>query len=127
MAVFDFPFHVAPAVQYPDDQTKVKLGRGWTHVAKPFGPIERVLKLKMRGMQFFLNGSNQLDASVNPQRNAYALEQFYETHRLHGEFTYPWDGRGNLTVRFNKPLQLPEPLGNGVLPDFEIELIEVPQ
>lgn len=127
MATFNFPFHPAPAVEYPDDQKRIKLGNGWTQVVKPLGPLERVLKLEFEGLQYFLDGSGNLDETVNPTRNAYALEKFYETHRLDGEFTYPWDGRGNLTVRFNKPLRMPQPGKNGVVPKVEIELIEVVQ
>jgi hypothetical protein len=126
METFDFPFFGSPTVEYPDDQKRLKLGRGYTFVTKPLDPIERIFKLNMTGMQWHVDQSGNVDATVDPQTNARALEIFYETHRLHGEFWFPRPGYGNVRVRFSKPLQMPQPEGNkGVIPAFEIELMEV--
>lgn len=125
MAVFDFPYH-RTRIQYPDDQSRVRFGYGFVFTAKPVFPVQRVFFLTMTGLQWFINDDETFDLLTEPTRNAKVFENFYLTHRLHTPFTYPAPGYGDVQVTFNRPLEMPlvEIGSAGMVPDFEVELLE---
>lgn len=127
MADWTFPYFELE-FEYPDDQKRIKLGQGYTLATKAYGPLERVYTLKMTGLQWFLDAAGDVDRTQATDRNIALVMDFYEAQRMDGEWTIDLPGHGTKTVRFNKPLKIPASMkgGAGVLPEFEIELIEVP-
>lgn len=128
METFDFPFHGTPQVTYPPRAQPVSFGGGYEFTTKPEGPPQRVFTLSFTGMQYFVDGSDNVDESVSPQRNMHAMDLFYQEHETWKRFIYPHPVYGNLTVRFQKPLEVPKGIkqGNGVVEDFTVTLIEMP-
>jgi hypothetical protein len=125
---FNFPYHKV-RTEYPESTTNIQFGKNWVFPIKPNAPDQRTFVLTMRGMQYFLNGVDPLpDPTIVPERNAKALSNFYETHQQWDTFIYPHPVYGNITCRFKNPLRLPEGIdgGTGLLPEFEIVLIEEP-
>ena len=127
MATFNF-YHHAPEIEFPDDQARVRFGRNFVFATDPVVPIQRTFKLMMTGLTWTTNSAGIAIAGPDPKRCALTFYNFYTTHRLHQTFDYPVPGMSTVQARFNQPLKLPSALlgGSGVLPDFEIELIEVP-
>jgi hypothetical protein len=130
LPVFDFPYHRV-STTYPESSIRVRFGRSYQFASKPNAPPERLFKLRFPTMKYYTKweeGEEVLDTTINPKLNLYVLEQFYQAVELYGTFTYPHPVHGNLTVRFSKPLVLPEGRenGNGASEEFDIELIEVP-
>lgn len=123
---FDFPYHRVRD-EYPEGTT-VQMGKGWVFPIKPDSPDQRTFILSFVGMQYFLNGSGVVDATINPTRNVKALSDFYAQHQQWDTFTYPHPVHGNLTCRFKSALKLANGIidGNGVMEPFEVILIEVP-
>ena len=124
---FDFPYHTFRTI-YPESGTRVQFGKGYVFAARPDSPVQRRFVLKMTGMQYFVGENDEIDTETMPQRNMGRLQAFYEEHELWKSFVYPHPVLGDVLVKFNKPLDIPEGIigGNGVLPEFEIELIEQP-
>lgn len=123
MKTFNFPYHrVGDA--YPQSSTPVQYGGGYEFASKPRGPDQIVFKLNFAAMWYFEGPPGFVDATREPERNMAALQAFYEEHRLYEKFIYPHARRGNVVVRFKKPLEIPEGVigGNGMLPSFTIEL-----
>lgn len=124
MQTFGF-IHNVPAIDYPDDTKRISIGSGYTFAADPVIPVYRTIRLMMYGLEWFLDASGAIDNATEAHRNAQALAEFYEEHRLNRTFKYDLDGEGLINVRFNDPLKLPRVEGNrGVLPPFEITLVE---
>lgn len=127
LKTFNFPFH-STSVVYPKRGAQVKLGGNWTYTTKPSAPPMRSLQLKFDALWWRLDGLGLLSATIDPQLNLLALENFYLEHELHQEFIYPSPRYGNLIVRFEEPLAIPEAVknGNGVVRDLIIKLVEQP-
>lgn len=130
LPVFDFPYHRV-STEYPESSIRVRFGRSYQFASKPNAPPERIFKLRFPTMKYYttiVDDVEVLDTVTNPQINLRVLEQFYQDVELYGTFTYPHPVHGNLTVRFSKPLIIPEgqPGGNGASQEFDVELIEVP-
>lgn len=123
METFDFPYHTWSTRFNPEPTTK-GFGGGWSHASEPRTPIVRTFVLKMSGMKYYSNVDDSLDETSVPQLNAWVLEMFYERHRLNTSFIYPHPNRGNLVVRFAAQLELPEVGNFGMLPTFDISLIQ---
>jgi hypothetical protein len=126
METFNFPGHKVRHTYPEGDQ--IKFGGGYTFAAAPVTPEQRTFILKFPVLTWFFNGAGVADATISPQENMYALMLFYEEHRLHKRFIYPHPLLGNLTVRFAKPLEIPEGItgGNGTTEEFELQFIEQP-
>lgn len=126
---FDFPYHV-PRTSYPEDQT-VRFGGGYTFATKPDEKMERTFTLSFTAMKYYFdqNTNRWDDYTTNSNNNAHALEKFYIDHRMYKRFIYPHDVLGNIVVRFKKPLEMPQGVmgGTGVLPPFEVQLVEHPE
>lgn len=127
METFDFPLHVVED-QYPESSATVRFGGGYQFASKPRGPDQITFKLSFDAMWFYESSPGVVDATVNPKINMQVLIDFYEAHRLYQPFIYPHPTRGNVVVRFAKPLAVPKGVkkGNGVLEAFQVELIQQP-
>lgn len=125
MATFDF-YHLAPVIKFPDDQARVKFGRRFTFVTDPIDAPERTFTLMMTGITWTTDALGQAVVGPDLKLCAKTLYDFYVTHRMHRSFDYDLPGFGVIKARFNRPVEFPSaiPGGFGVLPEFEIELIE---
>jgi hypothetical protein len=125
METFSFPNHVVK-VQYPDSGDSMTLGKSYEFTSKPNAPDQRIFILSFAGMMLYLDAEGAIDASKNAAINYRAVELFYEAHRKWKTFIYPHPYLGNINVRFNTPLNPPDPIpgGNGALGGFEIQLKE---
>ena len=127
LETFNFPFHSVGAIEYPTNTTIYELGGGYQYGQIPVDPTARTFKITMTGMKYYLQSNGAIDTTSEPTTNIYTLDQFYQTHGIHTAFNYPHWFYGTLKVKFARPLKIPQPEGNqGVLPPFDIELIEVP-
>jgi hypothetical protein len=126
METFNFPFH-KQQTNYPDNSFRVAFGRGYQFAAKAPHPGQRIFVLSFVGMRYVVTGG-VLDKVTDPTKNMGKLQDFYEAHMLYEPFIYPHPVLGNVTVRFNRPLQIPKGMsgGFGVVEDFELEFIEQP-
>jgi hypothetical protein len=66
------------------------------------------------------------NSTTDPQRNARALELFYDTHEQWDPFVYTHPHLGRLWVRFAAPVNVPAaaPNSGGLIEAFEIELVD---
>jgi hypothetical protein len=124
---FDFPFHTFSTI-YPDNSTRVQLGKSYIFTSRPQGPPQRIFKLRFEGMRWFLTSEGLRDISTMPQHNLARMEDFYRGVELWKSFLWNHPLEGTKTVRFNKPLEIPEQIkgGSGVVNPFDIELLEQP-
>ena len=126
MEIFDFPLFTW-SVKYPESSTKVKFGRAYEFATKPKGPDQVIYTLHFKTMKFFLDGSGDVSTTIQPKINIARLEAFYNTHRLYEKFTLPIPGKGNLTVRFGKPLDYKVTEGGqGTVDPFTLECVLQP-
>lgn len=125
MATFDFIHTVR--YKYREAGGVYPMGKGWEFRVAPSVPTTRIFTLTMTGMQWFTDTNGVVINTTSPDRNLLRLDQFYQTHQLHMTFTYPHPVFGNLTVRFDKPLEIPDAMkgGSGVVETFDIVLGEV--
>lgn len=127
LQTFNFPYHNVGDIEYPQNTTKFDLGGGYFFAEEPVDPIARTFKIEMTGMQYYLDSNGAIDSTSNPTMNIMKLIEFYEAHGVHQEFNYSHWAFGTLKVKFKTPLKVPKPEGNtGIIPDFTIELQEVP-
>lgn len=115
--------------QYPESGTRLQLGNSWTFTAPPDAPDQRIFKLTLQGLRFYVEeDGTTIDTDTEPTRNAGRFDAFYQRHRLWKSFTFNHPQFGPLEVKFHKPLNLPKGIkgGNGLLPEFDIELVEQP-
>lgn len=126
MATFDFPYHKF-STEYPETSFRAKLGGGYQYSAPPMAPDQRVFKLKFEALKYFMS-NGRIDPLVKPEVNLARLEQFYNDHKMHLTFTYPHPVLGDVPVRFNRPLAIPEGKsgGDGIVENIEIEFLEQP-
>lgn len=129
MLLFDFPYH-SVTERYPESSTRVQFGGGYTFVSKPVAPDQRIFSLNFPALIYYTNPNGSADRSINPKVNLWKLRDFYQAHRLYEMFVYelPADDGNRVTVRFNKPLEIPAgvPGGTGVVQGIQVELIEQP-
>lgn len=116
------------STSYPVSGTRIQLGRSYQFDAPPEAPDQRIFKLKLQGMKYFVDGLGVLDTLNYPERNMGNLEAFYNAHKLAKPFHLGHPLYGMVKVKFNKPFQIPEGIagGDGAIPEFEVELIEIP-
>ncbi|MBN7759785.1 hypothetical protein JYP52_01435 [Nitratireductor aquibiodomus] len=127
MQTFDFPYHMVED-KYPASSTTLKFGGGYQFATKPRGPDQIEFQLNFKAMWFYERAPHVVDRRKNPQINMQCLIDFYEAHRLYEPFYYPHPRRGLVTVRFAKPLHVPNGVekGNGQTQSFKVELIMQP-
>lgn len=127
MATFNFPYHTY-ATNYPDSSFRAKLGNSYQYSAAPTAPDQRIFVLKFPLLKYFVAPNGDLDRTKEPLMNMALLDDFYRLHKMHLSFTYKHPIYGNLTCRFNKPLNVPDGLGggDGAILGISIELLECP-
>lgn len=126
METFDFPLFTW-TVRYPESSAKVKFGRGYEFTSKPKGPDQVTYILHFAAMMFFVNSAGNVSTTTLPKINIAKLEAFYNVHKTYEKFILPLPGKGNLTVRFNKPLEYKvKENGNGLVEPFQLEVLTQP-
>ena len=120
--------HFRIATRYPQSGLRLQLGNSYQWDVETPAPDQRTFLIKIPGMRYFLDSNGQISKSTLPGLNLAVLEDFYIVHRMAKAFTFSHPVHGSLTCKFNKPLEIPEGIagGNGAVPEFEVELIEVP-
>lgn len=126
-----WPFSAHSATwTYPKGDA-LKLGNGYTFVAKPQLPLQRNIHLHYDLMIWYRNDAGQLDATINPYLNMLAMMRFYEAHNTSDSFIYPSDIYGDVIVKFDpgSPFEIPKtaPGSLGVTQPFDVQLLEIPQ
>jgi hypothetical protein len=126
METFDFPLFTW-TVRYPESSSKVKFGRGYEFASKPKGPDQVTYILHFKTMKFFESAPGVVSTTVQPKINIARLEEFYLRHKLYEKFILPLPGKGNLTVRFAKPLDYKvAENGQGTVDSFQLEFLTQP-
>lgn len=127
MAVFPCEYFTF-TTKYPESGTRVQLGGSYMFTAPPSAPDQRIFTLTLAGMQYFVNANGSINTALYPSRNMAVLEQFYNDHKLYLTFDFTHPVLGAVKCKFNRPLEIPKgiPGGNGVLEEFDIELVEMP-
>lgn len=127
MAVFPAKYFTFQT-KYPNSGTRIQLGNSYMYTAPPIVPDQRIFILNLQGMTYFTNSNGTINTTTQPERNMAVLEQFYLDHKLYMTFEFAHPVYGTVTCKFNRPLEIPEgvPGGSGMLPTFEVELIEIP-
>lgn len=127
MDTFDFP-NFTWSVKYSESSATVKFGRGWQFASKPKGPDQVTYVLNFEAMRFFTNANGDLiTAGAGRAYNMARLENFWLDKKLYEPFILPLPGKGNIVVRFSKPLEY-EILkgGGGLTKPFSLEVLSQP-
>ena len=124
LEVFDFPYHKV-TYRYRDRSTKLSLGNQWDYVSKPTTPVSRIFTLKFQVMKYF-----ETPQILSPLERRYSvdhLDAFYQRNETWNEFLYPHHTFGNVVVRFDQPLEIPEGItsGEGAVTPLTIVLREI--
>lgn len=98
------------------------------YTSPPVAADQRTFIVKVQGMQYFLTDLNAIDLSESPGRNMAVLEAFYNEHKMYLNFDFTHPVYGLVVCKFSTPLEIPDGIsgGNGILPTFDLELIEIP-
>jgi hypothetical protein len=106
----------------------MKFGRGYEFSAAPQLPVQRRFTLHFETIQWFFDENGEADATIEPQLNALALDEFYREHYTWKSFIYPHPVFGDLVVKFaaDSPFEMPKAIkgGTGATEPFELVLIE---
>lgn len=115
------------STRYPESGTRVQLGRSYQFDTMPEAPDQRTFLLVLLGMTYFVNPLG-IDLLIEPGRNLGLLEDFYNRHKTARGFSFQHPVYGWTECKFKKPLEIPEGIagGDGMVPEFEVELIEIP-
>lgn len=127
ISVFEFPYHSAYDI-YPNSSTKLQFGNGYQFASAASGADQIIITLNFKAMKYYLDAEGVPDATIQPDKNMLALQNFYEEHRLSKPFVYTHQTRGLMFVRFETPLQVPKVRegGYGVTESFEVKLVYQP-
>lgn len=126
METFDFPYFTW-TVRYPESSAKVKFGRGYEFASAPKGPDQVTYILHFKTMKFFETSPGLVSTTIQPKINIARLEAFYNVHKLYEKFVVNIPGKGNLVVRFVKPLEYKvAENGQGTVDAFTLELLTQP-
>ena|SRR5687768_6346921 len=117
------------STDYPESGFQMELGGSYQFTSEPDGPDQRLFTLHFETMRYFTDSSGNVDATISPELNFLALENFYKEHRRWKSFTYDHPIYGLVKVRFAKPLRTPKGIlgGDGALEPFSIDLLEIPE
>ncbi|MBD9544250.1 hypothetical protein IB276_32925 [Ensifer sp. ENS04] len=78
-------------------------------------------------MKFFEASPGVVSTTIQPKINIARLEAFYNAHLLYEKFVVNIPGKGNLTVRFAKPLEYKvAENGQGTVEAFTMEVLTQP-
>lgn len=78
-------------------------------------------------MKFYESAPGVVDATIMPRINIARLENFYLKHKMFEKFVVNIPGKGNLTMRFAKPLEYKVAKnGQGTVEAFQLELLSQP-
>lgn len=111
--VFYFPFHKVTD-EYPKNSVVTQFGNGYSFASAPVGPPQITFHLDFQAMWWWTIGSpdgpfhRTFSPPDIPGCNIAQLIDFYEAQQLYGTFTYPHQVRGNVGVRFARPLVTPK-------------------
>lgn len=126
MDLFDFDYHTF-STKYPENPTRMQLGNSYMYTATPTAPDQRIITLYFSSMKMYTDPLTGVpDFTTNPAINFNRLEKFYQDHRQHVSFNYQHVVYGLLVVKFNKALETPKAGLHGLMPDFSVELLEIP-
>lgn len=126
METFDFPYFTW-TTRYPESSTKVKFGRGYEFASKPRGPDQVTYVLHFKTMKFFESAPGVVDTTIHPAINIARLEEFYNRVKMYEKFILPLPGKGNIVVRFSKPLEYRiAENGQGTVDSFQLEVLTQP-
>lgn len=126
METFDFP-NFTWTVRYPESSVKVKFGRGYEFASKPKGPDQVIYVLHFKAMKFFLTSGGNISIAKYPQINMQVLENFYNSMKMYEKFILPIPGKGDIVVRFAKPLEYKIMEGGaGLVEPFQLEFLSQP-
>jgi len=129
MKTFNFPFHGNPAMTTEDPAPSIKLKGGFKFSSQPTEPIIRMFTLNIPVMSYDMlpSGQPDLEGTIDPRNNVIALWNFYVEHGTWKTFIYPHPFFGDITVKFDVPISIPEVQGNmGKVPTIEVKLLEHP-
>jgi hypothetical protein len=123
------PTYFIYSTRYPESGQRIQLGNSYQFDTPPAAPDQRIFRLTLQGMCYFVDQNNEIDEVYQPGRNLAVLDKFYNDHKRAHAFIFPHPVYGNVICKFNTPLEIPPgvPGGNGLVQDPEVELIEIPQ
>lgn len=126
LETFSFPYH-SYSTEYPDSGFRAKLGGSYEFSAPAPAPDQRVFSLYFPVMKYYLL-AGVITLVTKPELNLAVMEAFYNRHKLYKTFIYPHPIYGNVNVKFNKPLKIPNGMagGDGAISGIEIEMVEQP-
>ncbi|KQS84247.1 hypothetical protein ASG58_20985 [Rhizobium sp. Leaf383] len=105
----------------------MKFGRGYEFASKPNSPDQVTYLLHFKTMKFYESSPGVVSLTKNPAINIARLEAFYNRVQLWTKFLLPIPGKGNLTVRFSKPLEYKvAENGQGTVEAFQLEFLTQP-
>ena len=126
METFNFaPNGTVPVTLPPDPMSGVSMN-GWTFTSRPAVPYQKKFKVVLYGITWFTSSTTGLfDLTTKPTVNARLLELFYERNGVWNPFLWTHPHLGQLTVRFNAPLNVPEGMvdGGGLVDKVEMTFI----
>ena len=123
----DFMVH-SRKVYHSSTSSDIDLGGGYTLLVKGNSPPRLKWELKFSGWKWYLKEDGTVDLDTKRTVNNFGrLLDFYNRHDITQEFIYNDPVHGKKLVRFQEPMTEPEvyPGSQGVLKDFQIDLIEV--
>lgn len=126
MDVFNFKNHKRE-FKYLNNSDTIRLGSGYSFVAKPHAPMLKEFKLYFTGFRYYFTEDDKIDFEKNENHdNIGALCKFYEEKGTWDTFIYEDEQFGRVLVRFKDPLEIPVTSGRkAVVGDFDITLSEV--
>lgn len=116
------------SLEYISQGFTVDMGDGYTFATDGKSPVIRKLKLTFTGYRWYMNEDGSVDVETNKNiNNIGAFRDFWLAHLTHKQFIYKHPTEGNLNVRFNQPITIPELKSPGfsVVSDFSVELIQM--
>jgi len=128
MQTFPFENHKRN-FEYLPNSNSIELGNGYEFVSKPRSPTLKKFTLTFTGFRYYFNENDEVDHETNAYKdNVAALCDFYESVGTWDTFIYPDEQFGNVTVRFEEPMQVPQTDGHrAVAKEFSLTLKEVSQ
>lgn len=124
--LFDFCTNSRLAKIIAPEEPEIKDFNGWSYTPTPYLPYRRSFIVKLEGLRWYLNDAgDNLDTIIDPEHNAGRLEAFYMVHRMHKPFNFNHEYLGSLELRFEKPVSVPEAIGNsgGLIEAFELQMV----
>ena len=125
METLDFPYH-SFSTKYPDNTTRMKLGKSYTYTATSTAPPQRLITLYFDKMIVSALTPGAPDEAYERDINFSRFEAFYRRHEMHTSFQYLHMLYGMIVVKFSKPLEMPRLTRGGWVPAFSVELEEQP-